>query len=182
MKKNILVCLTSMLLLLVFVSPGFAESAKRNIDVVYTNVQLVINGRIIVPKDVTGAVVEPFIYEGTTYLPVRAVSEALGKTVEWDSDTRTVYVSGGQEAKNPAQEQPRQQTAQTQQTPSTATATNVSTESAQTTVFVSSSSKLIHTVFNCSGMKNYREMTLAEAREISSSYCSKCAAHLKDAE
>ena len=36
---------------------------------------------------------EPFIYEGTTYLPVRAVAEAVGKEVGWDSATKTVTLT-----------------------------------------------------------------------------------------
>ena len=35
---------------------------------------------------------EPFIYNGTTFLPVRAISEALGKEVEWDGPTSSVYI------------------------------------------------------------------------------------------
>lgn len=35
---------------------------------------------------------EAFIYEGTTYLPVRAISEALGLPVKWDGSTRSVYL------------------------------------------------------------------------------------------
>ncbi len=36
---------------------------------------------------------EPFIYNGTTYLPVRAVGEAVGKEVAWDNDTKTVTLT-----------------------------------------------------------------------------------------
>lgn len=46
----------------------------------------------VTPKDVTGTIVEPFIYQGTTYLPVRAVGEAIGKKVTWDGETKTVYL------------------------------------------------------------------------------------------
>ena len=35
---------------------------------------------------------EPFIYNGTTYLPIRAVGEAVGKQVSWDGRTNTVYL------------------------------------------------------------------------------------------
>ena len=49
-----------------------------------------MDGKTFTPKDVTGKVVDPFIVDGTTYLPVRAVAEALGKEVSWDSETRTV--------------------------------------------------------------------------------------------
>lgn len=58
----------------------------------YVGVQLVVNGTTITPKDANGKVVEPFIVDGTTYLPVRAVAEALGQEVGWDGDTKTVYI------------------------------------------------------------------------------------------
>lgn len=31
--------------------------------------------------------------DGTTYVPIRAVSEAMGANVEWDQDTKTVFVN-----------------------------------------------------------------------------------------
>ena len=39
--------------------------------------------------------VEPFIIDGTTYLPVRALSNALGFDVGWDNATSTVSISSG---------------------------------------------------------------------------------------
>jgi len=35
---------------------------------------------------------EPFIVDGTTYLPLRAVADALGKEVELDGPNQSVYV------------------------------------------------------------------------------------------
>jgi hypothetical protein len=40
-----------------------------------------IDGVTITPKDVTGNVVDPFIYNGTTYLPVRAVGKVY--PIKW---------------------------------------------------------------------------------------------------
>ena len=40
--------------------------------------------------DVNGKEVYPISYQGTTYLPVRAISEMLGVDVEWDAETQTV--------------------------------------------------------------------------------------------
>ncbi len=37
--------------------------------------------------------VAPFIQDGRTLVPVRAISEALGAEVGWDNDTRTVTVT-----------------------------------------------------------------------------------------
>ncbi|MBO8172453.1 MAG: copper amine oxidase N-terminal domain-containing protein [Bacillaceae bacterium] len=36
----------------------------------------------------------PSLKEGTTLVPVRAVSEGLGLKVSWDSDTRSVFIFG----------------------------------------------------------------------------------------
>ena len=34
----------------------------------------------------------PFISDGRTFLPVRAISEALGQPIDWDGNTGTVYI------------------------------------------------------------------------------------------
>lgn len=56
------------------------------IEAVYNNIKIVVDGKEIHPDS------EPFISNGTTYLPVRAVSEALGKEVYWDGSNYTVYI------------------------------------------------------------------------------------------
>ena len=50
----------------------------------YNNIKISLNGQTITPKDANGNTVEPFAISGTTYLPVRAVGEALGLDVDWD--------------------------------------------------------------------------------------------------
>ena len=69
-----------------------AASMTKTIDATYRNIKLVVDGKEVVPKDVDDNIVEPFIYNGTTYLPVRAVSQALNRQVAWDSNTNTVYI------------------------------------------------------------------------------------------
>ncbi len=64
----------------------------KTIDVQYADIKLVVDGIQITPKDANGTVVEPFIYNGTTYLPVRALGNALGKQVGWDGNSKTVYI------------------------------------------------------------------------------------------
>jgi hypothetical protein len=58
----------------------------------FSNIKIFIDGELADPKDVNGVTVEPFIVNGTTYLPVRAISEALGYEVNWDGETKSVYV------------------------------------------------------------------------------------------
>lgn len=61
----------------------------------YRGIRLQVDGNVVVPCDVNGAVVDPFIIEGTTYLPLRAVSAALGCDVGWDGSTGTITLTSG---------------------------------------------------------------------------------------
>lgn len=56
-----------------------------------------IDGTELVCYDVNGNKVEPFVHEGTTYVPVRAVASAFDTEVSWDQETKTVHLgeSGG---------------------------------------------------------------------------------------
>jgi hypothetical protein len=78
---------------LLFMGSLTAFAATQSIQVSFDNIKINIDGKTILPKDANGNTVEPFIYNGTTYLPVRAVGDALGKTVSWDPATKTVYLS-----------------------------------------------------------------------------------------
>ena len=74
------------------VIPALAAQSNKQLDAYYNDIKIVLDGAQITPTDVTGKVVEPFIVDGTTYLPVRAISEALGKNVTWDGNTSTVRI------------------------------------------------------------------------------------------
>ena len=80
------------LVVLMLGSPVLARNFSKTIDIVYKDIKILVDGSLIIPKDAKGRIVEPFIYEGTTYLPVRAISEALGKQVEWDGATNSIYI------------------------------------------------------------------------------------------
>ena len=72
--------------LLVGAAVGAVNITKKTVEINYRNIKLVVDG-----VEVSTAS-EPFIMDGTTYLPVRAVGEALGKEVNWDGETGTVYI------------------------------------------------------------------------------------------
>ena len=59
----------------------------------YTSIQITLDGKSVIPTDANGNAVEPFAMDGTTYLPVRGIANALGLDVEWDQNTQTVKVS-----------------------------------------------------------------------------------------
>lgn len=88
------------LLLIGLILPAGAVSNGKNVTV-YPGVNIYVDDQKLNPKDVNGNPVEVFIYNGSTYLPVRAVSEALGKPVQWDGSTSSVYI-GKHSSDNPA--------------------------------------------------------------------------------
>lgn len=56
------------------------------------------NGEAQTMKTATGAVVYPMIDGGTTYLPIRAVSNMLGLDVDWEQATQTVKLTSANAA------------------------------------------------------------------------------------
>lgn len=94
LKKNLRVILavTAMVAVLVATAAVASAATKRTIEANYMGIKLIIDGVEVVPKDAAGNVVEPFTSNGTTYLPVRALAQALGKEVEWDASTNTIYI------------------------------------------------------------------------------------------
>ena len=70
----------------------FAKDVSEITEIFYKNIKLFIEGAEIIPKDANGNPTEPFIMNGTTYLPVRAVSSAFGQDVEWDGTTQSIYI------------------------------------------------------------------------------------------
>lgn len=73
---------------------GAAASVREQlIKAEFADIKLVLDGTTIVPKDADGKIVEPFIYNGSTYLPIRSVGEAFDKTVTWDAVSKTATLT-----------------------------------------------------------------------------------------
>lgn len=89
-KSSFLLGVLTTLLLVCLVMPAMA-AAMKTIEV-FTGVKIYIDDKQLNPTDPNGNPVDVFIYDGTTYLPVRAVSEAVGKAVLWDGATQSVYL------------------------------------------------------------------------------------------
>lgn len=53
--------------------------------------KFVVNGQAWTPES-NGEKLAPIVYNNTTYLPIRTVSQALNVAVAWDAETQTVYL------------------------------------------------------------------------------------------
>jgi len=75
---------------------ALAQPVDRDIRVSIGGISIYIDGTLRTPTDAAGNVVEPMIYEGTTYLPVRALTNMLtDKAINWDPDTRSIHIGMG---------------------------------------------------------------------------------------
>ncbi len=70
----------------------FAAPVTKSIQAVFSGVKVALDGKILDLKDANGNKVEAFSYNGTTYLPVRAIANAFGKEVTFDAKENTIYL------------------------------------------------------------------------------------------
>ncbi len=103
MKKNLKGFILGILftvLVMQLIMPINAAMLGKTIQVM-TGINIYMDDVKLTPKDSKGNSVEPFIYNGTTYLPLRAVAEALNKAVTWEGKTSSVYL-GKHDSATPA--------------------------------------------------------------------------------
>ena len=77
----------------IFAVPALAKTGTQSAELAYRDIKMTLDGSTLTPRDANGTIVEPFIIDGTTYLPLRAIAEALDLNVQWDSATSTVILS-----------------------------------------------------------------------------------------
>ena len=70
----------------------FATTGAKTIEVFYDNIKVYKDNVLCELKDANGTVVEPFIYNGTTYMPVRGTANLADMQVTWEGSTKSVYL------------------------------------------------------------------------------------------
>lgn len=89
MKKRILAVI---LMFALFLSTSYAANEYRKTIQVSYGINVEFNGRPIDMTDADGYPVDAFVYQGTTYVPIRAVSETFGADVGYDAPTKTAII------------------------------------------------------------------------------------------
>jgi hypothetical protein len=74
----------------------FAET--QTLNAFFNNIKVSINNQLIELKDANGNPIEPFIVNGTTYLPVRILAENLGMEVKFNESSNTVELTKKEES------------------------------------------------------------------------------------
>ncbi|HYF91326.1 MAG TPA: copper amine oxidase N-terminal domain-containing protein [Symbiobacteriaceae bacterium] len=89
MRKSMVGLIAAAALLIGVVAGAGAESIRKSIEVEYPGIQVRVDG-----KAVDSGASQPFIVlaEGRTYVPARALAEALGGKVAWDDASKSVLV------------------------------------------------------------------------------------------
>lgn len=89
--KRVLCAVFAVALSVSMAVPALAAAYQKQINVTY-GIGLEYNGAKQTLTDVNGKEVKPFVYEGTTYVPIRGVSELFGADVAYDPDTNTALI------------------------------------------------------------------------------------------
>lgn len=86
-KKRIVTIIAVLTLILSFTSIGYGKSTMETLEAYYRNITVFRDG---IKATFTH---EPFIVDGTTYVPLRDISELLGEIVTFDQSTYQINVT-----------------------------------------------------------------------------------------
>lgn len=97
MKRFALFVLTAVLLFSASATGAYADGSgvpvqKKVMFYLKPDISIEINKVRQVFKDANGQMVYPIIYNGTAYLPIRAISAIMEEPVEWDGGSKSIYI------------------------------------------------------------------------------------------
>jgi hypothetical protein len=93
LAKKKLILIVTIFMVFSFASGVFASSTVQAITAYLAgDFKFTLNGESWQPRDVNGSEMSPIVYQNRTYLPVRAIGEALGVNIGWIDATRTVVI------------------------------------------------------------------------------------------
>lgn len=89
--KRVLCAVLAFSLAVAMAVPALSAAYQKQINVTY-GISLEYNGVKQTLTDVNGNEVKPFVYQGTTYVPIRGVSYLFGADVGYDAETNTAVI------------------------------------------------------------------------------------------
>ena len=91
-KKNVAILLALVVAVSIFVGAGASELIRDIRAEQRRDFAIIVDGEHKTFESADGKTVYPILYEGTTYLPIRAISELFGKTVYWNEATKEIEI------------------------------------------------------------------------------------------
>ena len=91
-KKVLVALLSTLLAISVMLNVASAASLVEIRAYLNNEIKIMMHGKLFEPKLADGTKIVPITYNGTTYLPLRAISEAVGLDVTWEGSTKTVWL------------------------------------------------------------------------------------------
>lgn len=73
-------------------STAYAKELKSAVLTVKQGIDIYYNNLYFIPKDAQDRKVESFIYNGTTYVPARALSNLFGHPIRWDGSDNSMHI------------------------------------------------------------------------------------------
>ena len=107
MKKWLSGFLTCLLLCGLVATAG-AKTGKVMQELTYRDIRVSLDGKVLDLRNAVGDKVEPFMFDGTNYLPVRALAEALGLNVAWDGKEVMVVLTTPESAPPESETKPQE--------------------------------------------------------------------------
>lgn len=96
MKKNISIFMAGFIacfMLFASATTAFAAANGTTISAILNDsVKMMLNGNAYNAKDTSNNVLLPITYNNRTYLPVRALAEALNVPIEYETSTNTIWI------------------------------------------------------------------------------------------
>lgn len=92
MKQRRFLCL--LMCLVLFFCLIIPSHASQNQLISVTPINVMVGGKVFLPTDANGNDVPVFVYNGTTYAPLRALAEAYGLTVGYNAEKKLATVTG----------------------------------------------------------------------------------------
>ncbi len=78
---------------------GFTGVLAETVDIVFNSINITVNGQKVNADNI--------LYKGTTYVPLRSISEILDKEVDYDSETKTAKINDKKPIINNEKEEPK---------------------------------------------------------------------------
>lgn len=76
----------------IFANSTYASDATKQLKAVYANIKVMYNNQSVT----VDAAQEPFMINGTTYVPLRVLGDAVGKKVAWNNTDKAVSITDTQ--------------------------------------------------------------------------------------